>query len=228
MLSVLRVGDVAVLLVALLVVGLVELVWLLRAIGDGHPGVRPPALAAAALTGLALGVELGFGFGGGPGLVLVAATAYLGARIAWLAALIGWSSSAHARRPLIAWRRCQVAGLATSALLWLVLVTGSEVTDRAVSAVTFHGIRFDLPGGSALLLVLISVSIVGEGVLQYQAHRATEEWAAADVRKRQPSPVRRSAVDDLARELDALDDDDDGAGVAAVHGPDLVLRPDES
>lgn len=177
-LSVVRIGDVAVLVVALLVIGLVELVSFVRSVADEHPQVRQPALAAGALMGLTLGAELGFGFGGGPGLALVAATAYLGARAAFVAAVIAWSASAGARRPLFAWRRVQVLGLAVSLVFWLVLLAGDGVVDPAAEAVNVHGIRFDLPGGVGLLLALVAASLVGEGILQFQAHRATEAWVA--------------------------------------------------
>lgn len=227
-LSVVRVGDVAVLLVAVLVAGLAELVRFVRVVGDRYPAVRSPAVAAGGLMGLALGAELGFGFGGGQGLALVAATAYLGARAAWLAATIVWSTAASARVPRFGWRRCQVVGVVVSLVLWLLLLAGDEVTDTSTSAVKVHGIRLALPGGSALLLVLIAVSVVAEGVLQYQAYGATEAWLAG--RGRRPSmPRRRTVADDLEElgaDLDAAAADPSDPE-EAPHGPELLVRSDE-
>lgn len=232
-LSVVRVGDVAVLLVALLVVGLVELVWLLRGVDDAR--VRQPALAAGALMGLALGVELGFAFGGGPGLALVSATVYLGARATFVATAIAVTGAARARTAVFAWRRVQVLGLLVSLVLWLVLLAGQQASATATGAVRLHGIRFELPGGSALLLALIAVSVAGEGVLQYQAHKATEAWIAGRDRRqsrRAPAPAAG------ARFLDDIDDDDvlaaiddlehgglrldAGDGRPPLHGPQVV------
>lgn len=227
-LSVVRVGDVALVLVVVAIVGMLELVWLLRS-ADG-PRVRQPAIAAGACLGLMLGVELGFAFGGGPGLVLVSATAYLGARATLLAAVIAASASARARGPLFAWRRTQVANLVVSLVLWLVLLGGQEASAAATGAVRLHGIRFDLPGGTALLLVLLAVSIGGEGVLQYRAYRTTEAWIGGRDRRAATAPraPTRGFLDDidaddfelpvgpgLLRDLEPLGD-------SAVHGPSRV------
>ena len=184
-LSSLRIGKVAVLLVLVLAFGLVEMVRFAVATGGQWPAAYRPAVAATGLAGVALGSELGFAFGGGRGLGLWAVTAWLAARAAAVAALIAFSSAARARPLLYRWRRCQVASVVLSVVLWLVLLASTEVKDPAVSAVSVHGVRLDMPGGVGLLLLLVAVSLLGEGALQLQAHRATGLWLTS-----RPSPRR--------------------------------------
>ena len=198
-LSSLRLGKVAVLVVLVLAYALVELVRFAGA-ADRWPDTKRPLLAGAALVGLALGSELGFGFGGGRGLMLWAATMWLAARAAALAGLIAWSAQSGARAPLYAWRRCQVVSLVLSVLWWLVLLAAGEVTDPAVSAVSVHGIRVQLPGGVAMLLAFVALSLFGEGALQLRAMRETAAWLAQapGVGPRSGRPPTRTPVPTVA------------------------------